>query len=225
MTSSTFRDLAQQLTRSDAAGHLGLSIDPHVLARLTVPDTAATREAEALCREASSESLANHCFRSYAWAVLLGIKDGFTYDEEALYVAAMLHDLGLTPSFDRGGCFESDSATAAREFLAGHAWDAARIDVTAEAIRLHMHDVDAEDTAEAQLLVLGTSADVSGSRALELDPPDREAILDLFPRLRFKEHFSDLFRDQATRKPNCVVHRYVHELGLLERIAAAPYDE
>jgi hypothetical protein len=88
-----------------------------------------------------------------------------------------------------------------------------------------MHDVAPDDSSEAHLFTLGTSADVSGVRALEIDAPVRQAILALYPRLGFRRHFSALFLDQATRKPDCVVHRYVHKLGLLESIANAPYAE
>jgi HD domain len=225
LDTATFREVARSLGRSSVAGLLGLSVDPRDLAKLSVPDTAAAREAEDLCREASSESLANHCFRSFAWGVFLGVADGYTYDGEALYVASMLHDLGLTPAFDRGGCFEDDGATAAREVLHRLGWDGARVDLVADAIRLHMHDITPGDSSEAHLLTFGTSADVSGRRALEIDARLRKAILAVYPRLGFKRHFSALFLDQATRKPSCVVHRYVHERGLLELIANAPYDE
>ncbi len=54
----------------------GDGVDRHDLERLTVPDTAAARRAEEICREAQSESLANHCFRSYGWGALLGDRDG-----------------------------------------------------------------------------------------------------------------------------------------------------
>jgi hypothetical protein len=225
LDTATFRAVAHSLSRSDAAGLLSLSVDPRDLEKLSVPDTAAAREAEDLCREASSESLANHCFRSYAWGVLLGVADDYRYDSEALYVASMLHDLGLTPAFDGGGCFEDDSAAAAREVLVRLGWDGARVELVADAIRLHMHDVTPDDSSEAHLLTFGTSADVSGRRALEIDTRVRQAILALYPRLDFKRHFSALFVDQATRKPSCVVHRYVYELGLLELIANAPYAE
>lgn len=225
LDTATFRAVAHSLSRSDTAELLSLCVDPRDLENLSVPDSAAAREAEDLCREASSESLANHCFRSFAWGVLLGAADDYTYDSEALYVASMLHDLGLTPAFDRGGCFEDDSATAASEMLVRHGWDGAHVSLVVDAIQLHMHDVTADDSSEAHLLAFGTSADVSGRRALEIDASTRQAILALYPRLDFKRHFSQLFVDQAARKPRCVVHRYVYELGLLELIANAPYPE
>jgi hypothetical protein len=38
-------------------------------------------------------------------------------------------------------------------------------------------------------------------------------------------HVSALFVDQAARKPGCAVHRYMHELGGVDRTMAAPYDD
>jgi hypothetical protein len=198
-------------------------LDPHDLDRLSVPDSRACREAERVCRHESSEALANHCFRSYAWGVLLASSEGIAWDAELLYTGAMLHDLGLTPAYDRGGCFESDGAEAAHEILASVGWPEQRRDVVAEAIYLHMHDVTASHSAEARLLAIGTTADVSGGRALELLEPARSFILELFPRCGFKREMVALFEHQARKKPWCIVYQYMED-GLGERILAAPYD-
>jgi hypothetical protein len=199
-------------------------LDLHELGGLRVPDTVACRAAEKVCRRASSEALVNHCFRSFAWGVLLGASRQITADAELLYVAALLHDLGLTSGYDRGGCFESDGADAAREILAAVGWEEVRRETVAEAIYLHMHEVGEGDSPEAQLLALGTSADVSGRRILELEEALRRALLEAFPRDGFKREFVALFREQARRKPDCVVAEYLR-WGLEERIVAAPFDD
>jgi hypothetical protein len=177
-----------------------------------------------MCRQLSSQALANHCFRSYAWAVLLGLLDGISHDAELLYTAAMLHDLGLTATYDRGQCFESDSATAAREILTEVGWPEYRIEIVAKAIYLHMHDVGDNDGAEAKLLALGTAADVSGGRALEVREPERSFILELFPRSGFKKQMVALLEDQARRKPFCIVQQYLLQ-GIRDRIMNAPYSD
>jgi hypothetical protein len=208
------------VTRLDA----GAGVDRHDLETLTVPDTAAAREAETICRDVSSASLANHCFRSYAWGALLGVRDGVAWDAELLYAAAMLHDIGLTPAYDRGGCFERDGADAAREILTGLGWAAARADTAAQAIYLHMHEVGPDDSPEALLLDVGTAVDVRGVRLADVPHAPRGFVLERFPRLGFKEHFIDLFEDQARRKPQCVVHAFLHERDGAAAIRAADYD-
>ena len=197
----------------------------HDLEQLRVPDTAAARKAEEVSRASSSESLVNHGFRSYGFGALLGIADGFRFDAELLYVASLLHDIGLTEAYDRGGCFEADGADAARELLAELGWPADRADRVGHAIYVHMRDVPADDPAEAHLLEFGTSVDVAGWRLHDIDEPLRDAVLDAYPRLGFKRHFLALFEHQAARKPTCVVHAYLHERGGTSRILDAPFAE
>jgi hypothetical protein len=196
----------------------GAGVDRHDLEHLTVPDTAAARRAEEICREASSESLANHCFRSYAWGALLGVRDGVRWDAELLYVAAMLHDLGLTPAYDRGGCFEQDSADAARELLAELGWPAPRAETVAVAIYLHMHETGPDDSPEAILLDLGSV------RIGEVPSAPRGFVLERFPRIGFKEHFIELLEGQARRKPHCIAHAFVYERNAAAHIRAADFE-
>jgi hypothetical protein len=207
------------VTRLDGSA----GVDRHDLELLTVPDTDAARRAEEICRDVSSASLANHCFRSYAWGALLGVRDGVAWDAELLYVASMLHDVGLTPAYDRGGCFERDGADAAREILTELGWPAERAETAADAIYLHMHEVGPDDSPEALLLDLGTAVDVRGARLADVPQLQRGFVLDRFPRLGFKEHFIELFEDQARRKPNCVVADFLAR-GSAARIRAADFE-
>lgn len=218
----TLRALVTRLARSSTAGALVVEVDPHDLERLTVPDTRPCREAERVCRAACGRSLAAHCFRSYAWAALLD--DGLEWDEEMLYTAAMLHDLGLTSDYDRGGCFESDGADAAREILIAVGWNPPRLDIVAEAVYLHMHEVTSKHSAEARLLAAGATADATGRRILEVPESTRAFVLAMFPRSGFKHELIARFSEQARRKPSCVLHEYMRN-GLADRIAAAPFDE
>jgi len=210
-----------------SAGRLAVAevdLDPHDLDKLTVPDTSATRQAEDICRAVLDTSLVNHSYRAYAWGALLGVAERLAFDAELLYVAALLHDIGLTERFDRGGCFESDGADAAKELLLEVGWPSDRAERAASAIYLHMHEVDETDDPEALLLSYGASLDVTGRRFDEIDGRAREQILDMYPRLSFKQRFFELLFDQAARKPQCVTYAYM-ESGLGERILAAPFPD
>src|SRR4051794_6973711 len=66
---------------------------------LPAPSPATTAAREVVVRY-SSAALVNHCDRSYLWSASLGQLKGIPYDAELLYVAAMLHDLGLVAAFD-----------------------------------------------------------------------------------------------------------------------------
>ncbi len=191
---------------------------------MRVPDSRVAREAEELIREAAPDFLANHSFRSYAWSVTLADRDGVGCDAELLYVAALLHDIGLVPQFDSGGCFEDDGAQAAAAFAGERGWTAERQDAVAEAIRLHMAaEIALEDGPEAYLLWHATGLDVRGHRYEEIAPEEAAAVLAAYPRLDFKRGFAEFFTDQAERKPHCVVAELIRG-GFAERIAAAPFE-
>jgi hypothetical protein len=136
----------------------------------------------------------------------------------------MLHDIGLTADYDRGGCFESDGAEVAREVLARVGWDDARAETVADAIYLHMHEVEEHHSAEAHLLAFGTTVDVSGGRYEEIDAATRDIVVDEFPRHDFKREFLALFTKQGEAKPNCIVHRLMAD-GFATRILSSPYAE
>ena len=191
---------------------------------IDVPDTQLAREATELVRDTTPELIYHHSRRVYLFGARQGRNRDLSFDPELLYVGAMFHDLGLTDSYDRGGCFEQDGAEAAREILAVLGWEPARAETVAEAVYLHMHETTEDDTPEARLLDIGTAADVRGVRIDELGAPARELVLERFPRLGFKEHFVALLEDQARRKPACVVHRYLHEKGAAAQIRAAPFE-
>jgi hypothetical protein len=192
---------------------------------MPVPDTVVARRARELIAANEPAFLVNHSIRSYAWAVALASVDDLTFDAEILYVAAMLHDVGLVPAFDTGGCFELDGADLAEHLSleAGMAPDAAR--AVRDVIVLHMAaELPPGAQAESVLLSASTGTDVSGYRLTELPANLVPRVLEAYPRLDFKREFGRLFLDQASRKPGCRAAAMV-AAGMLERIAAAPFDQ
>ena len=86
-----------------------------IIAGVLIPDSAVVREATELVGAATDELLFNHSRRAYLWGMLHGVRLGLEPDPELLYVAAMFHDLGLTPKFRRTDQrFELDGADAVR---------------------------------------------------------------------------------------------------------------
>ena len=194
--------------------------------RLGLPDTPSARAADALCREASEPFLANHQLRSYLWASVLGRARGIEVDHEALFVAAALHDLGLTERFRGDACFEVAGGDAAAEFLLERGWSRDRADEVRRAIVLHIEQsVPIELGAVAHVLDLGISVDVSGSRLDEIDPGVRDEVLATFPRLDFKRRMTDLLRRDADAHPDCATARWFDEIDLAGRIAGAGFDD
>ena len=85
---------------------------------MPVPDSAFAAQAREHITDAAPPFLVNHSVRAYAWAVELARHDELEFDPEILYVSALLHDIGLVPGYDLGGCFETDGAIEARALRA-----------------------------------------------------------------------------------------------------------
>ena len=170
-------------------------------------------------------ALLNHCLRSYVWAVARAQERGVDYDDELLYAAAVLHDLGLTDEFDSHTvAFEEAGGHAAWVFAAGAGWPVERRDRLREIIVLHMRDdVPPETDAEAHLLQVGVTLDVSGGRFDEFPDNLKVATLERYPRLGFAAEIGDLCTAQSTRKPGSAAAAAVTG-GIPERALANPLD-
>src|SRR6202051_3093481 len=83
-----------------------------------IPDSKLAREATELVHDTESTLLFNHSTRVFCFASLAGKRRELKFDAELLYVAAMFHDMGLTPRYSsKSDRFEVDGANTARAFL------------------------------------------------------------------------------------------------------------
>jgi hypothetical protein len=189
---------------------------------LPAPSLATVAAREVVVRY-SSAALVNHCDRAYLWAASLGRIKDITYDAELLYVAAMLHDLGLVAAFDNHlAPFEDAGGDVGWVFGAGAGWPPERRDRVKEIIVAHMRrEVDPGLDAEGHLLGEGTGLDITG-RNVETWPSDfRAEVLARHPRLTLAPEFAAAFEDQARRKPGCAAAAAIAS-GLGARLAANP---
>jgi hypothetical protein len=208
------------------AGTAGSSLEP-ALADLgiPIPDSGFAVRARELVTEVEPPFLLNHSIRAYAWAVGLAEHDRVEFDPEILYVAALLHDIGLVPGYDLGGCFEIEGGVAARQFALREGQPLERAAAIDDVIALHMAaELPPNPAPEIPLLWDSTGVDVTGYRMGDVRTALVAPVLDGYPRLHFKREFGRLFADQAARKPTCRVAEMVRT-GKLEAIAAAPFDE
>ena len=170
---------------------------------MTVPDSKLAREATDLVRDTESP-LFNHSTRVYYFGSLAGKRAGSSFDPELLYIAAMFHDMGLTPQYrSRSNRFEVDGGNCARAFLRQDNISQREIDTVWTAIALHttpgipqyMHPVVA-------LLTNGVEMDVLGIAYSEFSDVDREAIVAAYLRTEhFKEDIIQTFYDGIKRRP------------------------
>jgi HD domain len=186
-----------------------------------VPDSDVAARAVQAAAAFCSPALVNHNHRSYLWSAALGVTEGLTFDVELLYVAAMLHDLGLVPEYDNATLgFEVAGGHVGWMFAAGAGWPVDRRVRVAEVVERHMWDsVDRTLDPEGYLLEAGTGLDISGRDPDRWDLALRREVLGRYPRLDLRTEFVACFQDQARRKPASLAAQAVHS-GIAERMAA-----
>jgi hypothetical protein len=172
--------------------------------KLAPPDSAVAREVIETVTELDT-SVVEHSYRCYLYARALALAEGVECDEEAVFVAAMLHDHGtkeIPTLTDR--CFTlvgADEALATGE-RAG--WEVARREAAAEAITLHLNPAVPVDQGLVQhLLHDGVLLDVFGIRASELSSEGIDRVRERHPRLGFNRVGGGLLRENGRRVPGC----------------------
>jgi hypothetical protein len=97
-----------------------------------------------LVRSTESRPIADHSIRSFIFARLLAEHEGAlndaAYDEELLFAAVVMHDLGLGKHAQGQARFEVEGADLAAEVLRAHGVPEADVDRVWEAIALHASD-------------------------------------------------------------------------------------
>ena len=194
-------------------------------ADLLVPDSDLCTQATHLVRSLSPDFLVEHCLRTYVFGCALARRDGLSFDRELLYLAAVMHDLGLTQACQGPRAFEVEGADRAYQFLLEHQVPNERAEAVHQAIVLHARvGLTVRHTREGALLQAGAGLDVVGLRAEDLSQQGRQRVVQSWPRRDFKSQFSQLLRNQWQCKPHCNIAAHV-DLGFLGRIAKAPFDE
>jgi hypothetical protein len=194
----------------------------------TPPDSALARTAEERVRELSTPELHAHCLRTWAFAAMFAARERRSHDAELLYLACVLHDLGLTPAHDQtdpsARCFAVEGARAAHELICGHGGGQDRARRVAEAISLHLNvTVPARLGVEAHLLSKGVSLDTVGRRLHRLPRTSVDEVDRHWPRDKFTEQLVQSSKRQAAIRPQSR-SAFLHKLGFAQLLQANPLD-
>ena len=192
------------------------------------PDTRLARQADALVRKLSSPVLYGHCMRTWAFADLFGRRDRVDHDPEILYMACLMHDLGITPAHDQkdesAACFAVEGARAARSFAIEEGMPAEQAMLVAEAISLHPNvTVPDRYGAIASLLSKGVSLDAIGRRREQLPRHAITLITTKWPRDGTPATLIAAMETQAHIRPHSRAH-LLHQLGVRRLLAANRLD-
>lgn len=177
------------------------------------PDSKIAHEATDLARQAYPPFLFNHCARTFWFADRLA-ESGLRFDREIVYIAAMLHDLGVLEPYDQGRRFDVDGARAARDFLEGHVYPAPKIEMVWDAIALHLEAGIANFKGpEVRLVNFGAAADVTGFRTADLDPGFVRELIEEFPRLDFTNEWLRTLFEYVMKKPDRAGGTFLEGMG------------
>jgi hypothetical protein len=190
------------------------------------PDSPIATEAVAISEADSARFLHLHNLRAYFWARLL-YEGRRKFDDEAVFVAIMLHDLGLTdahrPRDDNEHCFTIIGAHAAQTLAARHQWNDRRAAIAANAITLHLNVSVAERHGpEAQMVRAGSGADVAGLGLDVLHQDQIDAVVQRYPRHDFKRAIAVPLAHEAAQHPCCRIAFMHQRLGFGHLIQHAP---
>ena len=189
-------------------------ITPVNIAGIVAPDSELARKAAALAERVHSKTLLHHVHRTWWFAELIGKKREMKYDRELVYLASLLHDLGLSDDYAADKRFEVDGADAASKFLHAHGYPKAKTGIVWDAIALHITpDIADRREPEVALVHFGSHVDVLGLRMNEISPQLIDDVVALYPRLGFKKAFTEALAEVARKKPHTAVGTGLADIG------------
>jgi hypothetical protein len=192
---------------------------PSSVAGVRIIDSKIAKDATELSRSVSPPYLFNHAMRTYLFGSLVGKVLGASFDEEMLFLACILHDLGLTDQFAGDMPFEIQGAEAAKHFLEEHAYAKSSAEIVWDGIAMHASAIGQFKRPEIALVGEGAGADVIGPDFSQIKKADSEAVVKAFPRLKFKDAFVKTCADVVQKHPRGATRSFMRDVG--ERFVSA----
>ncbi len=153
-----------------------------------VPDTALCREAAEYAWEVSEPYLYHHVLRSFLFAADVGNARGMKADRELLFVACVLHDLGLTEQAPVQARFEVEGADMARAWGERHGMAPPQRELLWDAIALHTTlEIPQRKAPEIALCQLGAAIDIGFVPVSLVSRSVLQEALGHFPRSGLKQ--------------------------------------
>ncbi|MCX4725625.1 HD domain-containing protein [Streptomyces sp. NBC_01306] len=185
---------------------------PHEAATglITLPGTPLADAVVKLIRPVHTPSVFNHSARTYLFARLvaarLGLAAGRDYDDDLLFAACAMHDLGVASDGPHRERFEVEGADRAAEFLMQQGTSTADADQVWQAIALHTSPGIAERRGTLCVLVReGVALDFGGplgARHVDAVTDEQaDAVHTAYPRLEMVRSLTDAIVAQAAKDP------------------------
>lgn len=211
---------------------------PAEVAGIELPASPLCAKAYELCRSSAPPFLLNHSMRTYLFGALHAAHHHQGFNAESAFTAAVLHDIGLLPTFaSKEGSFEVDGANRAEKFSREQGTSVAESEKIWNAIVMHdmRFAIASHQSPEATLVAAGAGADVIGPDEGMFDRAAVAEVIAAFPRLKFKQQFIALLANHCERKPGaqtgtwlegfCRQHSSAPSSGTEKAILSAPFAE
>ncbi len=185
----------------------------------SVPDSDFCKQATQYASELCPPFMMRHCFRSYCFGAALASRHGLKLDREVFFVAAMLHDLGLSEKHANDtGSFEWVGARLAHDYCVEAEQKEEVAATIHNAIALHT-SVGVADKKEPEVAMLhfGTGMDLFGMRIHEIPGATVEQVLADYSRGNFKSEMSTCLSHQFHHKPDSQFAAAAG-IGIIDRI-------
>jgi hypothetical protein len=190
------------------------NVTTRLLAGVTVPDTPAISRAIELARERSEPYLFNHAMRSWLFAVILAQLKQTAHDGEVLAVTTILHDIGLSESFDGPLRFEVEGANAARTFARNEGIDERRAQLIWDGVALNSTpSISLYKETEVALCTGGIGLDWGGFGYEAIPESQVAAIVEVFPRLEMKQQFTRAVCRIVETRPSTTYDNFAGDFG------------
>ncbi|MBB4684515.1 HD domain-containing protein [Amycolatopsis jiangsuensis] len=177
---------------------------------IALPGTPLTEAVVELIRPAQTPPVFNHSIRSYLFARLLagrlGLAAGSDYNDDLLFTACAMHDLGVAADGPGRQRFEVEGADRAAEFLVGRGVSASDADQVWQAIALHTSTGIANRRGTLCMLVReGVALDFGGpmgnAHVEAVSDEQADAVHAVYPRLNMIGSLVDAIVAQAAKDP------------------------
>ena len=172
---------------------------------LALPTGPLTEASLALVRSTESQPIVDHSIRTFLFARLLAEHEGClsdaAYDEELLFAATVMHDLGLGKHARAKARFEVEGADLAAAVLREQGVLEADVDRVWEAIALHSsHGLAERRGLLTYLTYKGVFVD-AGPLADAVADGLREEVLNAYPKPTARRYLAEAIIGHANRSP------------------------
>jgi HD domain-containing protein len=202
---------------------MSMSRVPSHIGSVVVPQDDVSGAAWQWANRSLPRYLLNHSVRAYCWGAAIAAGEGWPFNAQVLWTAALFHDFGLTRTSRNSMCFEVEGAEIARRFLEQAGMTPGDANQAAIAIILHMRpSVTLDDGVESVLLDRATSIDVRGDGFADIDAV-RNDVAKAFPRGDFDRHFLAAIRREVAIRRDCQSDRLLNRTKLADWMARSPW--